>query len=327
MKRILSLVVILVLTLSPTASAPVAAASTLFSGQATAVDATVAGTHVALADTGPLPSSGGALDASQLEANVPGVLTADVLHAATAAQGDHARAESAVADVHLTAGGNDISAGFLMSRASATCNGGKASVSGSSEIVSLTINGQTVTVSGQANQTVALPNGSVVLNEQSTGSSANGSGGQIDVTALHVIVTGLADVAIAKAHADIVCGGQTCDRDFITGGGWITTAGRDSFAVAGGVKSGSLAGHLEYIDHANGLKVHGTAVTAYAVTGTTSRHIEGTAMIGGSPGTYQVDVADNGEPGSADTFRITLSTGYTASGTLGGGNIQLHTCK
>ncbi len=326
MKRILALAAAAALTLSATASVPAAAASTLFSGQATAVDATVAGTHVVVADTGPLPSSGGALETSLLEADVPGVLTANVLHAATAAQGDHARAESSVADVHLTAGGNDISAGFLMARASATCNGGNASVSGSSEIVSLTINGQTVSVSGQANQTIALPNGSIVLNEQSTGTSANGSGGQIDVTALHV-VTGVADVAIAKAHADIVCGGQTCDRDFITGGGWITTAGRDNFAVAGGAKNGSLVGHLEYIDHANGTKVHGTAVTAYAVTGTTSRHIEGTATIGGAPGTYQVDVADNGEPGRADTFRITLSTGYTASGTLGGGNIQLHTCK
>ena len=38
-----------------------------------------------------------------------------------------------------------------------------------------------------------------------------------------------------------------------------------------------------------------------------------------------VDVADNGEPGvNVDTFAITLSNGYSASGKLGGGNIQLH---
>jgi hypothetical protein len=41
--------------------------------------------------------------------------------------------------------------------------------------------------------------------------------------------------------------------------------------------------------------------------------------------TYQVDVVDNGEPGNTDTFAITLSNGYTANGTLIGGNIQIHT--
>lgn len=64
------------------------------------------------------------------------------------------------------------------------------------------------------------------------------------------------------------------------------------------------------------------------MTGTTSRHISGTAEVDGVPGsTYEVDVADNGEPGSLDVFRISLSSGYTAGGTLGGGNIQLHTCN
>ena len=40
--------------------------------------------------------------------------------------------------------------------------------------------------------------------------------------------------------------------------------------------------------------------------------------------TYQVDVADNGEPGRNDTFALSLSSSYSASGTLSGGNIQLH---
>jgi hypothetical protein len=37
-----------------------------------------------------------------------------------------------------------------------------------------------------------------------------------------------------------------------------------------------------------------------------------------------VDVVDNGEAGSNDTFRIQLNNGYDASGTLGGGNVQVH---
>ena len=45
--------------------------------------------------------------------------------------------------------------------------------------------------------------------------------------------------------------------------------------------------------------------------------------------TYTVDVTDNGEPGrGSDLFSLRLSNGYTASGTLAGGNIQLHkACK
>ena len=90
------------------------------------------------------------------------------------------------------------------------------------------------------------------------------------------------------------------------------------------MKNGGLWGHLSYIDHgSDGLKVKRTGVTAYSGTGT-SRHIEGTADIDGASGTYAVDVADNGEPGRNDTFSLKLSNGYTASGNLAGGNIQLH---
>ena len=69
-------------------------------------------------------------------------------------------------------------------------------------------------------------------------------------------------------------------------------------------------------------------MTAYTapdpVNKPTLRHIEGTADIDGASGTYMVDVADNGEPGRDDTFSLKLSNGYTASGKLAGGNIQLH---
>ena len=38
-----------------------------------------------------------------------------------------------------------------------------------------------------------------------------------------------------------------------------------------------------------------------------------------------MDVCDNGEPGkNVDTFSISMSDGYIAGGTLGGGNVQIH---
>jgi hypothetical protein len=319
--------------LAVAAGVPLAASANgnTFSGRATVVQATVLGTEIVLADTGPLPSSGGAEEATLVTASVPGLLEAEVLHASTVGQGNASRAEASVAELDLTVAGQSISADVLMARAEARCTPAGASVSGSSEILGLVVNGQAIEVTGAPNQTVVLPlgAGTIIINEQTSSGP-----GDITVNALHVIVPGVADVVIASAHADITCAGPPppppCPgADFVTGGGQITgtpTGSRASFGVAGGIKNGSFWGHLTYTDHGKGgPKVKGTGVTAYSIAGPTTRHIEGTAEVNGVAGfTYAVDVSDNGEPGRSDTFRITLSNGYTAFGTLTGGNIQLH---
>jgi hypothetical protein len=114
--------------------------------------------------------------------------------------------------------------------------------------------------------------------------------------------------------------------DRVTGGGYIKVGhGNANFGVTGGIRKGAFRGHLTYIDHSTGMKVKGTGVTAYVVVDAKTRRIEGTAKINGVAGTYKVVVSDNGEPGKKkDSFNITLSSGYAASGTLAGGNIQLH---
>ena len=325
------LTVSLLLSLLSWPAQSASANNTTFSGEATVVQATVVGLPpIVLSDTGALDSTGGAREASLLDASVPGLLTAEVLHASTVGQGQRSSSEASVANVTLTVGGNTISAGLLRARATAECHNGTASVSGSSEIVDLVVNGQAVVVSGQPNQTISLPVGRVIINEQQ--SSVRGNTGDITVNALHVMVDGVADVIISSAHADITCGGPVCPGgDFVTGGGWITgtpSGEKGTFGVAGGIKNGALWGHLTYIDHGTNMKVKGTGVTAYTVTGPTTRHIEGTAEIDGRSGSYQVDVSDNGEPGRKDTFSIMLSNRYSASGLLIGGNIQLHQpCK
>ncbi len=312
--------------------------NTNYSGRATVVQATVLGgapiAPITLVDAGPLSSSGGADEQSLLDANVPGLLSAEVLHAATSGQGSRSSSEASVAELSVTAGGYTVSAGFLMARAEAKCTDGSASVSGSSEIARLGINDgineQTIVVSGAPNQTITLPRGGrVIINERQV------APGDITVNALHITVDGIADVVVSSAHADIGCPTTppppppTCP-DFITGGGWIVgtpSGARANFAVAGGVKDGAFWGHLNYIDHgSNSLKVKGTGVTGYGtVDGTTRRWIEGTAEIDGRPGfTYRVEVLDAGEPGRDDTFAIVLSNGYEAAGKLAGGNIQLH---
>jgi hypothetical protein len=113
----------------------------------------------------------------------------------------------------------------------------------------------------------------------------------------------------------------------ITGGGWIAvTGGKATFGLTARTRSnGTPDGHLTYQDHPLDRTVKSTAITAVVVNAPCAR-ILGTATVNGvgSFG-FQVDVCDNDEPGKdVDTFSIVMSDGYTASGTLGGGNIQLH---
>jgi len=328
---------------------------TTFSGDARVIQATVlALPTIVVGEAGPLDASGGADHSTLLSATISKeqtlnllALDAEVVHAATVGQGNHSRAEASVASVSLSVSpvvgpNTTIRADLLQSRAEARCDGaGGASASGSSEIAELAVNGTAIAVTGQPNQTVTIGPVTVVINEQSGG--ANGNRADMTVNALHVTITDpltgqLADVVISSSHADIAC--AACSSpvgDFVTGGGWTTgtpTGARANFAIAGGMKNSALWGHLTYIDHgSDGLKVKGTGVTAYTapdpVNKPTLRHIEGTAEVNGASGfTYKVDVADNGEPGSNDTFKIQLLNGaavmYTASGTLAGGNIQLH---
>jgi len=60
----------------------------------------------------------------------------------------------------------------------------------------------------------------------------------------------------------------------------------------------------------------------------TNATFAGTATLNGKEGfTFKVYVEDNGEPGSNDKFSITIKEipgGYTKSGTLTKGNVQIH---
>lgn len=340
LRRVVASLAILSLLTLPIAETQ-AASSTTFSGRATVLKGTVAGVPVGpLVDTGEVGAEGGELEDSLIEYPIPGVidptggaLTATVLHATVVAGGNKSSAEAGVASFGLNVAGQSVAAQFLMANAEAKCTGNTATVAGSSEIVGLTVNGQTITVSGGVGQTIPVPGfGVVIINEQVAAVGADS--GDITVNALHIVLTDpvlgtSTDLVVASAHADILCGGPgACpNKDFVTGGGWIVTASgsRANFAVAGGIKNGAYWGHLLYIDHGSGMKVKGAAVTGYAATGATSRHITGETASGQK---FDVDVADGGEPGrGTDFFGILLTpSGYGAGSLIAGGNIQLH-CK
>ena len=310
-----------------------------FSGRAIGVSVTapLVGT-LTLADTGPLPSQGGELDATVLTVSTT-YAQADVLLSVTTGFDHTAKSEAAVADVTLLPGtANQVTADFVRSEAVATCSG----VSGSSELVNLQVAGQTINVSGQPNQTITVPGVlTLVINEQS--SSSSGGTNSITVNALDLTTVEGIRVIVASAHSDITCAPPSpvpppsVQKDFMTGGGFIVVNGNHAnFGFVAGFKPGQTtpSGQLTYTDHGTGMRAKATSIdTYYNPNGSTgaTRTFTGRAEVNGASGySFTVTATDNGEPGRGnDYFSITL-TGpsnfyYQAGNTLGGGNIQLHT--
>lgn len=161
---------------------------------------TVLGTTTVLATTGPLPGGvSEALQMSELSGAIPGLLSADVLRAVTIGWQDEGASEASVADLQLTVAGITIGADLVMARASAVFGVGG---TGLTDIANLTINGFPVVVTGSPNQTVGIPGGILIINEQQIAADGTNS----VVNALHVMVGGVADVVVASAKASTTVG-------------------------------------------------------------------------------------------------------------------------
>ncbi len=109
-----------------------------------------------------------------------------------------------------------------------------------------------------------------------------------------------------------------------TGGGSISVPGGTAnfgFVVQRQAPGGPVIGQFEY--NGKGLNVHSVAITTLTIAGNTAT-FSGTCVRNGQPCTFTVTVTDNGEPGSNDKFTLVVSGQTLASGTLRGGNIQVH---
>jgi hypothetical protein len=198
-KSTIAICLIAMLSFSPVAAS--AQATNTFSGQAVALRASAVGVALALSDTGPLPASGGNLKTSLASVNVLGLVSADVLSSATSGSGSSSQSQSAVADLSLL--GGLVAADLVKSNSSATCSGGQAAVTGSSELVGLVVAGSPVLVVNP-NVAISLPGGiSVIVNEQT--SSPGGNTGTMTVNALHVTGPSI-DIVVASAQSGITCG-------------------------------------------------------------------------------------------------------------------------
>jgi hypothetical protein len=175
------------------------ASGTTYGGRATVVSSRVLLVKTTLGDTGPLPATGGSLQSTLLTVSVPGVLAGVVANAATEGGNDKAASAATVNNLSVGLLGLGVSASLVASTTEARCVNGTPVVSGGSEVANLVINGATVTVTGSPNQTIYLPVGRVIINEQT------GSAGNITVSALRIVVGGLTDVVISRSQSSISC--------------------------------------------------------------------------------------------------------------------------
>ncbi len=168
-------------------------------GQATGVQVVVLGflgtaTTTALASTG-ISGTNSESDVGQVTGSIPSLLDAEALNAVTYSYPDQVDSQASLASLGLTVAGVSISADSVVAQASQVLG---AAGSGSSYIDNLAINGVPVTVTGAPNQTIPIPGGQLVINEQTISST-----GSAVVNAIHVVVNGVADVVIASATAGI----------------------------------------------------------------------------------------------------------------------------
>ena len=116
----------------------------------------------------------------------------------------------------------------------------------------------------------------------------------------------------------------------VTGGGQVPDLSDRNRKVAFGFDAQDtrtgFKGSCSVVDQspARNLLITCLDVTALVQAGTHATFF-GNAQVNGTPTTYRIDVDDLAEPGKgADTFKIHTDSGYTASGVLSQGNIQVH---
>lgn len=152
-------------------------------------------TNTTLADTGTIGATNVEQDVGQVTGSVASLLGADVLSSSTYSYSNEVDSESSLGDLNLTVAGVSITASSVEAEASQVLG---AAGKGTAFVDELAVNGVPIWVSGDPNQTVAIPGGQLIINEQTVSSS-----GAAVVNALHITLTGVADVVVASARAGI----------------------------------------------------------------------------------------------------------------------------
>jgi hypothetical protein len=146
----------------------------------------------------------------------------------------------------------------------------------------------------------------------------------VPATLVALVAGGPFDAFVTKITDIVIPPGPTVGK--VTGGGSIDVTGgigTFGFIVQAQSTSGPISGNLQYHNHASGAKVTSVTFTSLVIAGNTAT-FGGTCTNNGVPCTFSVMVQDNGEPGTNDSFTISINAGPPEGGTLRSGNIQIH---
>ena len=324
------------------------ALSNSVSGEAFGVSVDAAGVVVGPTPHVVLPPDGGMVSDRLLRIAVPNLASSATLEVVTTGSigpgSASAQSSATVEGVNLLNG--LVTAQLVVAMSSSTADGARATSTGEgSALIGLRINGGApADVTPAPNTRISIPGGTLILNEQ----IASGDGVHVSaltVNMIHVVLqdplTGAiqANIIVSSAHSDVnfVLAPNpppNAGNVFMTGGGKLGT-GRDiaTFGLNAGPRGGSgLHGQLQYTDHGQKMNVHSLSIDSFdVIAGTPCVKFSGPARVNNADG-YRFTVhqaCDNGEPGHGkDSLDISVSgpggLSYSRSGTLTGGNLQLH---
>jgi hypothetical protein len=114
----------------------------------------------------------------------------------------------------------------------------------------------------------------------------------------------------------------------VTGGGNVDmSSGKVTFGFVVQYSDGELtpSGNLTFKDHGANISLKATSFTMLNISGSHAE-ITGYATVNGESNVaFTLNLEDLGEPGSSDAFMIQIPAlnGYSAGGTITGGNIQI----
>ncbi len=313
------------------------------SGEAFGISVNAAGVAVGPTPHVVLPPDGGMVRDQLLGIAVPNLAASTTLGVVTTGSigPNKASAQSSATVEQANLLNGVVRAEAVVAMSSSTADGSTATSTGEgSTLIGLSISGSPpVDVTPSANTQIAIPGGTVTLNEQ----IFEGDGVHtraLTVNMIHVVLkdplgTITADIIVSSAHSDVnFVPAPKAGNAFMTGGGklgtgrYIATFGFN----AGSRGAGGLHGQLEYIDHLQNLKVHSQSIDSFDLKAgtTTCVTFSGSARVNDVDGYgFTVNSAcDNGTPGvGLDSLEISVTgpgLSYGRSGTLTGGNLQLH---
>ena len=159
-------------------------------------------------DTGPLPSTGGELEAEVAKTNLAGVFAFSSAEAETSGAGDDAESSVEIKNfsitfTNLTGGTHTLSFKSMKMKVEADCDASVASLESGLDIEGLKFDGVKVHVTHEANQVVTFDGGSFVINSQMVNTTTHAA--DITASGIFLMVDGGLTGPIGFAYAVITC--------------------------------------------------------------------------------------------------------------------------